>query len=217
MVKKTQEKTETEVAEVVETKSTKKAAVKKTTAKKVATEKPVAAKKTATKKEKAVDEKPVATKKAATKKAATKKAVTKKAATKKAATKKVATKKVVAKKVADVADDADEQVPGEKKNRHFKCIYEDVVFGRFSGSKPKQAANKALTSLVKSHNIVDEISFSIIECTRGSKRKTHNYRGKRVKLEEPMVVNVGSGENMKQITYNFNNDLHKLKANEALA
>lgn len=211
MAKKTQAKPEPETqTEPEPVKATKKTTTAKGGAKttKASTKAPVKATKPAK-----------STTKAATAKSATAKkpAKSKSAPAKKT---KAKTESKVKTKSKSAVKAKKEQVEGEveeKKGRHFKCVYNGETFGRFSGNKPKQAANKALTSLVKTHNIKNEILFSIVECTRGSKRKVHNYRGKRVKLETPMIVQVGKGDNQKQITYNFNNDLHKLKANEAVA
>lgn len=211
MAKKTQAKPETEtVAEAEPVKTTKKTTTAKggakTTAK--ATKAPAKAAKA-----------PAKATKAPAKGGAKASAPAKKATKAKSAPAKKTVSKAAksASKAKSAVKAKEEGVVEEKKGRHFKCIYNGETFGRFSGSKPKQAANKALTSLVKTHNITNEIEFSIVECTRGSKRKTHNYRGKRVKLETPMIVQVGKGDNQKEITYNYNNDLHKLKANVAAA
>lgn len=79
----------------------------------------------------------------------------------------------------------EEQVGGEnvddkviKKKRHFKVIVEGKEFadakGRFSGNKPKQAANKALTSIVKqllkdNQQVPEHIKFTLVESTRKKK------------------------------------------------
>jgi hypothetical protein len=106
----------------------------------------------------------------------------------------------------------------KKKVRYFKSIHDGVVTGRFCGNKPKQAANKALSSLIKNdlkdkYKIGDSIDFSIKECTRGSKCKEYKYAGKRVKLDKPMVVNINvkDSDKMKEITYNFSNVVQKVK------
>ena len=104
--------------------------------------------------------------------------------------------------------------------RYFK-IYDKVTGttrGRFSGSKPKQAANKAFTSVIKylvdnGEPIIDiEISFTIKECTRGSNGKTYDYVGTRVILENPMKVTINKDkEDEKIITYKYNNKVMKDK------
>jgi len=172
------------------------------------------ARKTASKK--AAPKKTTTRKAAKTKKAATKKAsrpakkVTKKAtkkATKKRTTKK-ATKKAAPKKAQS----------GGSKTRYFKVIEGDEdPHGRFSGTKPKQAAAKALTSILRSReesgeSTTGKIKFSIVECTRGSRHKTYNYVGERIELEEPMQVTIGKGANAKVITYKFNNKVMKDKS-----
>jgi len=149
------------------------------------------------------------------KKAAAPKKVAKKAAkksakkpVKKAAKKsaKKTTKKVVKKQAA-----------GGPCTRYFKVIIDEGdAHGRFSGQKPKQAANKALTSILKSKekdgdNVAGKIKFSIVECTRGSRHKQYNYVGERIELENPMTVTIGSGDNKKEIEYKFNNKVMKDK------
>ena len=77
-----------------------------------------------------------------------------------------------------------------KPIRYFKLIYDGVVpKGRFSGTKPKQAASKALTSIInqrKSSGVetVGEFTFSILECTRNSKNKQYNYIGECVNITD---------------------------------
>lgn len=92
------------------------------------------------------------------------------------------------------------------KPRYFKLVYEDRETGRFSGSKPKQAANKALTSIVKlkeknGEKAIDvDIEFLLKECTRWNKKKckkgpngekivkVYKYVGKRVHLTDQIPV-----------------------------
>ena len=81
------------------------------------------------------------------------------------------------------------------KKRYFKCIYVDEktkcvnCVGRYSGKKPKQAANKALTALTKNFKEQGintnglKINFGVIEQTRGSKRKKYYYHGTRNTLK----------------------------------
>ena len=75
--------------------------------------------------------------------------------------------------------------------RYFKLFYNNENKGRYCGRKPKQAANKAFSSIVK--DLTDkkenlEINFSIKECTRNSKHKEYRYVGKREVLPEPVPV-----------------------------
>ena len=144
-----------------------------------------------------------------------------KAAPKKAAApaKKAPAKKAPAKKAAKPAPKKQTGGDGENKpnTRYFKAIVEGgEAHGRFSGAKPKQAANKALTSILKSKeqkggSANGEIKFTIVECTRGSKHKEYHYVGKREKLSTPMKVKIGSGPNAKEIVYKFNNRVMKDK------
>ena len=146
-----------------------------------------------------------------------KKVAAKKAApVKKASTqaKKAASKKAVVKK--EIKPEGDEEE--NSRTRFFKVVVDGGdPHGRFSGNKPKQAANKALTSILKTREqngggASGEIKFSIIECTRGSKHKQYNYIGQRVKLDKPMKVKIGSGADAKEIEYKFNNRVMKDKA-----
>lgn len=185
--------------------------------------------KTTTKK--AVSKKPVAKKVAAPKKAAGGAAAPKKAAAapKKAAAapKKAAAtpKKAAAPKKVAAPKQTVEETDGEgKRTRFFKVLVdnEESAHGRFSGNKPKQAANKALTSIFKAReqsggSLTGKVKFSIVECTRGSKHKRYYYVGERVKLDTPMEVTIGKGDNKKTIKYKFNNKVMKDKTVNASA
>lgn len=122
--------------------------------------------------------------------------------------------------VASTAASATEGQNSSSRTRYFKVIVDGQdPHGRFSGSKPKQAANKALTSILKTREkggqgTDGQIRFSIIECTRGSKHKRYNYIGERKELNNPMKVPIGKGDNKKVIEYRFNNHVKKDK-NEA--
>jgi len=91
-------------------------------------------------------------------------------------------------------DDEEEQVGG--KLRYFKLFYNGQNKGRYCGKKPKQAANKAFSSIIKELNgngqnggaNNQDINFSIKECTRSSKHKEYKYIGKREVLPEPVPV-----------------------------
>ena len=67
--------------------------------------------------------------------------------------------------------------------------------------KPKQVANKILTSITRTYNIPsnESIQFSITECTRGSKKKEYYYEGLRKRLDKPVIVRMGK----KDIYYNY--------------
>lgn len=75
------------------------------------------------------------------------------------------------------------------KKRKFRAIFIDpngevVMEGRHKGSKPQQAACKALTGIYdifaeEGKNIEGEIRFGLSETTRGSQRKNFWYVGKK--------------------------------------
>jgi len=143
---------------------------------------------------------------------------------------KTATKKMVAdtkpkakaekvEKVEKVAKVEKAEVEGDikKKNRSFKVkLSEDSeLYGRYNGDSPYQAANKALSEIirnkVKANDKVDaDISFFLVESTKGSAKKMHQYVGKRVQLDNPVKYKVGNQEIIK----NFKNILKKVKRAE---
>ena len=101
----------------------------------------------------------------------------------------------VAKPVAGESGLVDADVANQDpKKRYFKCVYNNETYGRLCGLKPKQAANKAFTSLLKhmkkSGNAYTggKIVFTIVECTRGSKHGKYCYEGERKSLKDPVAV-----------------------------
>lgn len=114
---------------------------------------------------------------------------------------------------------ADSIEASKKKNRSFKVklTTEGDLYGRYNGDSPYQAANKALSEIIRnkvknSESIDSEINFYLVESTKGSKKKSHQYIGKRVQLDTPVIYKVGEQE----IVKNFKNILKKVKRiNEA--
>jgi hypothetical protein len=105
----------------------------------------------------------------------------------------------------------------KKKNRSFKVKLsaEADLYGRYNGDSPYQAANKALSEIIRnkvknSESITDEINFYLVESTKGSKKKTHQYIGKRIQLDSPVIYKVGDQE----IVKNYKNILKKVKRND---
>jgi hypothetical protein len=106
----------------------------------------------------------------------------------------------------------------KKSNRSFKVKLEDdgPQYGRYNGDSPYQAANKALSEIirnrVKNNQITEEdITFYLVESTKGSSKKCHKYVGKRVKLSAPVTYVVKNGEREQTITKEFKNILRKVK------
>lgn len=102
-----------------------------------------------------------------------------------------------------------------KSTRSFK-VKLDVngdLYGRYNGDSPYQAANKALSEIIrnkmrKNENVDDEIKFFLVESTKNSHKKTHEYTGRRVKLPEPVQYTVSGNQT---ITKEFKNYLRKVK------
>ena len=112
----------------------------------------------------------------------------------------------------------DEEQQTNSRLRYFKLIYNDEVQGRYCGKKPKQAANKAFSSIIKDMKkggnqqggVNVDINFSIRECTRNSKHKEYKYVGIRESLKEPVKVAINNEDgSVKEITYNFHNKIQK--------
>ena len=105
----------------------------------------------------------------------------------------------------------------KKKNRSFKVklTTEGELYGRYNGDSPYQAANKALSEIIRnkvknSESVSEEINFYLVESTKGSKKKSHEYTGKRIQLDTPVTYKVGDQEIIK----NYKNILKKVKQNE---
>jgi hypothetical protein len=137
-----------------------------------------------------------------------------------AAKKAAAPKKAVAPKAKKVegAVEAEEGDDDEKGVRSFKVQLpgnEDFA-GRFTGLTPYQAANKALSKYFRENKTVKaEITFSIRESTRGSKRSTYTYNGKREKLNIPVKYSIKSADGVaREIVKEYKNKLTKVKKAE---
>lgn len=102
--------------------------------------------------------------------------------------------------------------------RFFKLISDDnrIYSGRYQGEFPKQAASKAFTSICHKVPTINSITFSIKECTRGSKRKIYKYEGERIRLNEPRVVTISDRYDRNHnytIEYQYINRIRKLREN----
>jgi len=104
-----------------------------------------------------------------------------------------------------------------KRNRSFKVkLSEDgESYGRYNGDSPYQAANKALSEIIRNKVKAEEavegkLTFWLIESTKGSSKRVHQYEGERVKLAEPVKYQVGDNEIVKE----YKNILKKVKKSE---
>mgnify|MGYP001181684426 FL=1 len=106
------------------------------------------------------------------------------------------------------------QTAAGKRVRSFKVLLPGTqnYEGRFTGLTPYQAANKALSKYYRETNKPKkQITFSIRESTRGSKRSTYTYNGRREKLKEPVQYSIKDG---RTIVKNYKNRLTKVKKAE---
>jgi len=140
-----------------------------------------------------------------------------------AAVKTVKTVKKAAAVKKEDEDDSSSEV-GDDTNRRprsfkVKLPNKEVFEGRFTGLTPYQAANKALSKWFRdpenteteSGSVNNEITFSIWESTRKSKKALYTYTGKRLRLEIPVKYTIQDG---REITKNFKNVLKKVKKSE---
>ena len=102
----------------------------------------------------------------------------------------------------------------QKKNRSFKVKLseEDQSYGRYNGDSPYQAANKALSEIIRNkvkagEAVEGKLTFWLIESTKGSSKRVHQYEGERIKLAEPVKYKVGDNEIVKE----YKNILKKIK------
>jgi hypothetical protein len=148
------------------------------------------------------------------------KKATKGAASKKAAPKKATPKKAAPKKAAKKAPkaDADSEDTNDGK-RSFKAMLpgSDQFEGRYTGLTPYQAANKALSKYYREagEKATTEITFSIRESTRGSKRTVYTYNGRREKLATPVEYTIKGKDGERTVTKAFKNRLTKVKKADA--
>lgn len=112
-----------------------------------------------------------------------------------------------------------------KRTRYFKCIYRTVdgevtTAGRYCGKKPKQAASKALTGILKAtgeESATEDkpVFFLIAECTRNSRKKKYSYSGFRKELDEPVEVAIKKNDGKNStITYRKTNVVKKVDKDE---
>lgn len=102
------------------------------------------------------------------------------------------------------------------KSRSFKIKDGESSYGRYTGYSPYQAANKALSEIIRKNTKDGKkskkaIKFTLVESTKGQGGKIHNYEGKRVKLSTPVTYQTSNGVT---ITKNFKNELKKIKKTE---
>jgi len=138
--------------------------------------------------------------------------------------KKAAAELVAAAPVEPVVEQAggEEAAGTGRHKRFFRCVYRAtdgsvVNAGRYSGKKPKQAAAKALTAIVKKNNVKtgESVTFLIQECTRGSRKKKYSYEGSQVFLRDPVQITIKKKDGTSSsISYAKNNLLKKIALTE---
>ena len=111
----------------------------------------------------------------------------------------------------------------KKNNRSFKVKLEEEgpQYGRYNGDSPYQAANKALSEIIRNkvknnQTTEQDITFYLVESTKGSNKKIHKYIGKRIKLVTPVSYVVKNGDKEQTITKEFKNILRKVKKDDTI-
>jgi hypothetical protein len=129
--------------------------------------------------------------------------------------KKAAPKKEKTPVAATEAEDAEDADGRRIRSFKVKLPNKEEFEGRFTGLTPYQAANKALSKYFRETEApMVEVTFSICESTRKSKKSVYTYVGKRLKLEVPVTYQIQDG---RQIVKNFKNSLKKVKKSETPA
>ena len=96
---------------------------------------------------------------------------------------------------------------GGAETKHYRIVRWNDEFippekgGMFKGRNPKAAARKALRSHLNTNNL-QSVKVTLLEVTRGSKRKEHGpYIVKRVQLEQPTKIKMTNKKTGKQKTF----------------
>jgi hypothetical protein len=144
-----------------------------------------------------------------------KKSVSKKVIEKKTTSKKTTDKKQKVTKPKKEEKEEDEEGEIKKpKTRHFTITYEgEEMTSRPSGKLPKQAANKALTAIIKKFNIDGsligkEINFSLTENGRNASKRIFNYIGIRSSInpDPEFYKNKKDGKQKEGLKLEFDKD-----------
>jgi hypothetical protein len=135
---------------------------------------------------------------------------------------KVAKPKVVKSKVAkttETAEDGSEEPESGKRSFKAQLPASEKYEGRYTGLTPYQAANKALSKYYREHsdNAATEITFSIRESTRGSKRSVYTYNGRREKLAVPVEYTIKGKDGDRTVVKEYKNRLTKVKKADSVA
>ena len=120
--------------------------------------------------------------------------------------------------VQEAEQPAEGEAEVEQGGRHLRSFKvrlpnKEEYEGRFTGLTPYQAAYKALSKYFReTENPQAEVTFSICESTRKSKKSVYTYVGRRVQLEVPVRYTIDGG---REIVKNFKNSLKKVKKQQA--
>ena len=115
------------------------------------------------------------------------------------------------KKAKELNTENVEESDDKKHIRSFKVRLpgSEAFEGRFTGLTPYQAANKALSKYYRESNEHQkEVTFSISESTRNSRKSIYTYVGGRHELSVPVTYTIADG---RLITKKYKNVLKKIK------
>ena len=87
-------------------------------------------------------------------------------------------------------EDNEVQAAAKKGTRSFKVKLENngPQYGRYNGDSPYQAANKALSEIIRNRvknnqAVDDDMTFFLVESTKGSSKKIHKYKEQNVNVK----------------------------------
>ncbi len=90
----------------------------------------------------------------------------------------------------------------------YQAMYNGESIGRFAGTEPKQAASKALTTILRKYpSDGNKFEFSVVH---EDSLEQFKFSGERKLLDEPQIVKL---PNNKEITYKYMNRI-KLMSDE---
>lgn len=98
--------------------------------------------------------------------------------------------------------------------RYFKIKTGNELIGRFTGRKPKQAAFKVLTSIMRSRmkkniSTTNPVKFSIVEYNKDKIKREFNFIGTRTELAEPVKINICNKNNPQIVTFRYTNHVSR--------
>ena len=101
--------------------------------------------------------------------------------------------------------------------RILQKLYLAIILPTVELVSSVEALSEIIRNKVKNNQPTDQdITFYLVESTKGSNKKIHKYTGKRIKLDTPVSYVVKNGEREQTITKEFKNILRKIKKDDTI-